>query len=220
MLCSGPLTSMHWTLRLVLQLGPKLSLNRTFVRQCLQNLLNLLSWIRRHCGLLKGPLDGKSSPATRDGIGASPGLPEKETPLSGVHSVGHHPSTSSAVPGLMDAISCPVDPLSSRRSLQVPTMDPQVLDEPQQNVSGSPDPLPDHPDIPLSPERQTSSESQSFSHPTLRPFPPVNLGRYERNIEMYGFTISMCPQGMILYHRQRSSVEYEKIPLLTTSFQK
>jgi len=196
---------MHRILQLVLRPG-KLLLNSPFFRQCLQNLLKPLLWIRRHRGPLKRVSDGKSSCATRDGVGASAGLPyEKETPLSGIRSVGHrgpeeiqnmyeacsplvsYLSTSSVVSGMVgvtDAVTCLVDPSSSRLSRQGPTTDSQVPDEPQQDISGSLDPLPDPQDILLSPECQTPFESRSFSHPTLRPFWPEMLGRYERNIEM------------------------------------
>ena len=192
---------MHRILQLVLRLG-KLLLNRTFV---LQNLLKPLLWIRRHCGILKGLLDGKSSYGTRDGAGASLGLPyAKETPLSGIRSVGRrgsediqniheacsphvsYPSTSSAVPGMVgvtDAIACQVDPSSSQLSLQGPATDSHEL---EQDITDSPGPLPDPQDILLSPGCQApiDSETQSFSHQTLRPFMPENLKRYERNVKM------------------------------------
>ena len=200
---------MHQTLRLVLQrvqLGRLFKLNRTFVRQCLLNLLKLLLWIRRRCGLLKGLSDGKSSCTIKDEVGTSPGLPyEKETPHSGIGSAGDqgpeeiqkiyearspiasYLSTSSAVPGMVgvtDAIAYLVDPSSSRLSLQGPANDSQVPDEPQQDIPGPPGPRPDSQDVLLSPECQTLFESRSFSHPTLRPFVPEQLGRYERNVKM------------------------------------
>ena len=111
---------------------------------------------------------------------------EQETPLSRIRSAEHRDpegiqnipeacsplvscfSTSSAVPGIAgvtDAIACLVDPSSSRLSLQSPAKDSQIPDEPQQDISCSPSPLPDPQDIPPSLECQTPFESQSLSHP-------------------------------------------------------
>jgi len=197
-LCTG-----RHILQLVLQHW-KLFLNRRFVRQCLQDFMKLLLWIRRRCRPWKGLLEEKSADATRDVTGASWPY-EKETPLYGIRSLGHWDSeviqnmcracspfvlnfsTSSDVPGIVgvtDAIASPVDPSPSLLSLQGSTTDSQAPDEPQQDTPGSPGPLPDPQDILLSPERQTPFESQSFSHPTLWPFVPEMLGRYERNVEM------------------------------------
>ena len=181
-------------LQLVLQLWKKLLLdNRTIVRQCLQRLLKLLLWARRNCRLLKGLPDRKGSDATNDGLGARLTY-EKETPHSGIHSVGHqwdpeenkyeacspHLSylrTSSPVPGVTDAIACLVDPSSSQLSLRVRIKDSQIPDKPKQDILSSPDPS----DTLLLCQ---PPESRSLGRHTLRPFVPEMLGRYERNVEM------------------------------------
>ena len=182
-------------LLLVLQFGKKLLLhNRTIVRQCLQHLLQLFLWAKRNGRLLKGPLDGKRSYATKDGVGASLTY-AKETSLSGPHSVGHRdpeenkyetcslhlsylrtPSPTPGIVGATDGIACLVDPSSSQLSLQGHTKDSQIPDEPKQDISSSPDLQ----DILLLPDCQR----RSLERPTLRPFVPEMLGRYERNVKL------------------------------------
>jgi len=180
-------------LQLFLQLGKKLLLNNGTIRRCLRHFLKLLLWARRNCRLSKGLSDGRSSDATRDGVAASLTY-EKETPVSGMRSVGHwdpeenkyesctpHVSylkTSTPVPGIVrvtDAIACLVHPSPSQLS---PTKD--VDSQPEQIISGSPGPQ----DILLLPEYETAFESRSLECHTLRPFVPEMLGRYDRNIEM------------------------------------